>query len=193
MKSKVVSPTALSTVPYRRRAVDCRYGLCQAGARESFRSGYGRLQSAFEEQERGQNRRASAGYHHGNPTCMWYRCDSLPSPDPGGTLAIDLKDDDDFSCCCYGEQICRLGGSRPCVFATVGVRHRRQVGQVQGSSSRTHSNKRMPTMLEGMVVFVAVEAKPWFSRRTSARGERRSRQRGGSSVLNEALTAKPSS
>ena len=27
----------LSTVPYRRRAVDCRYGMCQAGAREHFR------------------------------------------------------------------------------------------------------------------------------------------------------------
>ena len=65
---------------------------------------------------------------------MWYHCDSLPGPDPGGTLAIDLKDGDDISCC-SGDKIYRLGGSRPCVFVNVGVRHRRQVGQVQGSSS----------------------------------------------------------
>ena len=99
--------------------------MCQAGARECFRPGYGPLKSAFEEQEQGQRRRASAGYRHGDPTCMWYRCDSLPSPDPGGTLAIDLKHGDDLSCGRSGEKICRLGGSRPCVFVTVGVRHRR--------------------------------------------------------------------
>ena len=50
---------------------------------------------------------------------------------------IDQKDGDDFSCGCSGEKICRLGGSRPCVFVNVGVRHRRQVGQVQGSSSHS--------------------------------------------------------
>ena len=91
---------------------------------------------------------------------MCYRCDSLRGPDPGGILAIDLKDGDDFSCGCSGEKICRLGGSRPCVLANVDMRHRRQLGQVQGSTKATRSNKRMPTMLEGVVVFVAVEAKP---------------------------------
>ena len=47
-------------------------------------------------------------------------------------------------------------------------------------------------MLEGVVVFVAVEANNPFSRRASARveGESRPIQRGGSSVLNDALTAK---
>ena len=44
----------LSTVPYRRRAVDCRYGMRQACAREYFLPGYERLQSAFKEQERGR-------------------------------------------------------------------------------------------------------------------------------------------
>ena len=112
-------------VPYRRRTVNRRYGMCRAGARECFRPGYGRLQSTFEEQERGQKRRASAGYHDGDPTCMCYRCVSLPGPDPGGTLAIDLKYGDDFSCGCSGEKVSRLGGSRPCVLANVGVRHRR--------------------------------------------------------------------
>ena len=110
-------------------------GMCQVGARVYFLPGCGRLQSAFEEQEWGQKRRASARYHHGDPTCMWYRCDSLPGPDPGGTLAIDLKDGDDFSC--SGDKIYRLGSGRPCVFANAGVRHRRQVGQVQGSSSHS--------------------------------------------------------
>ena len=104
-KTKRGVPDSVATVPYRRRAVDCRYRMCQAGAREFFRPGYGRLQSAFEEQERGQKGRARAGYHHGDPTCMCYRCDSLPGPDPGGTLAIDLNDGDDFSCGCSGETI----------------------------------------------------------------------------------------
>ena len=52
-------------------------------------------------------------------------------------LALILKDGDDFSCGCSGEKICRLGGSRPCVFVNVGVRHRRQVGLVQGSGSHS--------------------------------------------------------
>ena len=68
---------------------------------------------------------------------MWYRCDSLPGPDPGGTLAIDLKAGDDYFCGYSGEKVCRLGGSRPCVYVNVGARHRRQVGQVQGSSSHS--------------------------------------------------------
>ena len=42
-----------------------------------------------------------------------------------------------FFCGCSGETICRLGGSRACVLANVDVRHRRQVGQDQGSSSRS--------------------------------------------------------
>ena len=67
-----------------------------------------------------------------------YRCDSLSGPDPGGTLAIDLNDRDVFSCGCSGEKIRRLDGSRLCVFANVGMCHRRQVGQVQGSNSRSH-------------------------------------------------------
>ena len=37
LKPKGVPPTVLSTVPYRRRAVDWPYGMCQAGAREYFR------------------------------------------------------------------------------------------------------------------------------------------------------------
>ena len=67
--------------------------------------------------------RASAGYRHGDPTCTWYRCDSLPGPDAGGTLAIDLNDGDDFSCGCSGGNIGRLGGSI-CMFVNVVVRHR---------------------------------------------------------------------
>ena len=51
-------------------------------------------------------------------------------------LALILNGDD-FSCGCSGEKICRLRGSRPCMFVNVGVRHRRQVGQVQGSSSHS--------------------------------------------------------
>ena len=65
-----------STVLYRRRAVDCRCGMCQAGARENILPGYGRLQRAFEEQERRQKRRVSAGYRYGDPTCMRYRFDT---------------------------------------------------------------------------------------------------------------------
>ena len=92
-------PAVLLTVPDRLRAVDCRYGMCHAGAREYLRPGCGRPQSAFEEQERGQKRRVNAGYQYRDPTCMCCRCDSLPGPDPGGYLAIDLKGGDDFYFC----------------------------------------------------------------------------------------------
>ena len=92
-------------MPHRRRAATCQYGMYQAGARAGFRPGCGRLQNASQEQERGQKRRARTGYHHGDPKCMCYRCDSLPGPDPGDTLAIDLEDGDDFSCGCSGERI----------------------------------------------------------------------------------------
>ena len=90
---------------------------------------------------------------------MCYRCDSKPGPGPGGTLAIDLKDIDDFSCGCSGEKVCHLGGIRKCALANVSLRRRRQVGQFQGSNSHTHNNEKMPTMLEGVVAFVVVEAK----------------------------------
>ena len=33
----------------------------------------------------------------------------LHGPDPGGTLAMDLKGGGDFSCGCSGENICHLG------------------------------------------------------------------------------------
>ena len=49
LKPRDVPSPVFLTVPYRRRAVDYRYGMCQAGAREYFRLGYGRPQSAFEE------------------------------------------------------------------------------------------------------------------------------------------------
>ena len=177
----------LSTVPYRRRAVDCRYGMCQAGAREYFRPGCGRVQSAFQE-ERGQKRRASAGYHHRDPTCMWYRCDSLPGPDPGGTLAIDLKDGDDFSC--SGDKIYRLGGSRPCVFVNVGCVIVAKVAKFRVEAQPLAVMKGCLQCLKEWLSSWQLRQSPRFSRRTSARGERRPLQRGGPSVLNEALTAK---
>ena len=159
----------LSTVPYRRRAVDCRYGMCQVDARVYSRPGFGWLQSAFEEQKRGQKKRASAGHHHGQPKCMWYRCDSLPCPDPGGTLAIDLKDGVDFSCWCSGEKIYRLGvADQACLSTSVCVIVAKLAKfRVQAA---TCINERMPAMLEGMVVFVVVKAKPpVFSEGISAR------------------------
>ena len=166
LKPQEVAPTVLSTVLYR---FDYRYGMSQAGAREYFCPCYGRLQSAFGDQEGGQKRRASAGGHHGDPTCMLYRCDSLPVPDPGSTLATDLKDIDVFSCGCSGEKICRLCGSRPCVFVNVGVRHRCQQAKFRIQAA-TFRGERMPTLLKGKVVFVAVEAKlPGFSEAISAR------------------------
>ena len=135
-KPRGVSPTVLSTdrpgVPYRRRAVNCRYGMCQAGARSDFRPGYERLQSAFQEQERGQKRRARMGYHHGDPTRMCCGPDSLSGHGPGRTLAISLNDGGDFSCGCFGDKICCFSGRRSCVLANVGMRHSRQV---QGSNS----------------------------------------------------------
>ena len=140
--TKRMSPTLPSTdrpgVPYRRRAVNFRYGNCQAGTRQDVRPGYERPQRVFQEQERDQKRRARVGYHHGVPRCMCYRCHSLPGPEPGSTLAIDLNDGDDFCCGCSGEKRFRLRDSRSCVLDNVSMRHRHKVGQVQGSNGRSH-------------------------------------------------------
>ena len=136
-------PTVLSAdgsgVPYRRRAVICRCRKYLAGARSGFRSGCGQPVGAFREQPREQKRPARVGHHHGGQTCMGYRgdrCDCLPGPCPGGTLAIDLNDCDDFSRCVH-ERICRRGDSLSYVLATVCKRHLHQVGRVQGSNSRS--------------------------------------------------------
>ena len=84
---------------------------------------------AFQEQERGQNSRAKVGYRHGNPTCTCYRRDCCPGPDPGGTHAIDLNEDDNSFCRTgLGDTISRRGGSWSWVFVNVVTRHRRQVG-----------------------------------------------------------------
>ena len=102
-----------SAVPHRSRTVICRCGKYQAGARSGFRSGCGQPLGAFREQPREQKRRARVGHHHGGQTCMGYRgyrCDCLPGPGPGGTLAFDLNDCDDFFCC-VREKTCRSGGS----------------------------------------------------------------------------------
>ena len=40
-----------------------------------------------------------------------YRCDCLPGPGPGGTLAIDLNDSDDVSYGCEREKTCRRDDS----------------------------------------------------------------------------------
>ena len=139
-----MSPTVPSVdrpgVPYRRRAVNCRYGMCQASHIRISARVMGR--SKAHSRSRRGSRRGGRGRNttmRGGPTCICYCRDTLPDPDPpGDTLAIDLNDGDDFSSGCSGEKICRLGGSRSCVLANVGMRHRRRVGQVQGSSSRSH-------------------------------------------------------
>ena len=103
-----------SGVTHRRRTVICRCQKYQAGPRSGFRSGCGQPLDAFREQPREQKRRERVRHHHGGQTCMGYRgyrCDCLPGPGPGGTLAIDLNDCDDFPCGCVREKTCRRGGS----------------------------------------------------------------------------------
>ena len=98
----------------RHRTVTCRRGTCKAGARSGFRSGCGQPLGAFREEPREQKRRARVGRHHGGQTCMGYRgyrCDCLPGPGPGGTLAIDLNDSDDVSYGCEREKTCRRDDS----------------------------------------------------------------------------------
>ena len=182
------TPTVLPTVPYRRRAVDCRYGMCHVGARACFRPGCGRLKIVFEEQERGQKRRASAGHHHRGPTCMWYR-DSLPGHDPGGILAIDLKDIDDFSCS-SDKIIVSAVIDHACLSTLVCV----IVAKLAKLSVQADTciNKGCQLCLNEWLSSWQLRQSPWFSWRASARGERRPLQRGGSFVLYEAITAKPS-
>ena len=70
-------PTDRSGVPYRRRAVNCQFGMYQAVARLSFRLGCGKHQIAIQEQEQAQKRRAGARYHQGSPTFICCFCDGL--------------------------------------------------------------------------------------------------------------------
>ena len=56
--------------PCRRRPVICRCERYLAGARSGCRSGCGRLQDAFQEQERRPKRRARAGHVLGGQTCI---------------------------------------------------------------------------------------------------------------------------
>ena len=99
---------------------------------------------------------------------MWYRCDSLPGPDPGGTLAIDRKDGDLFSC--SGEKRYRLSGRADHAYLSTSVcviLAKLSKFRVQAA---TRSDEKMPTMLERMVFFVTVGAKrPVFSEGISAR------------------------
>ena len=104
---------------------------------------------------------------------MWYRCDSLlPGPDPGGTLAIDLKDGDFFFSFLVVVRARRFVVStvagHACLSTTVCVIVAKLAKfRVQAA---TRSNERMPTMLKGMVVFAIVGAKPpVFSEGISAR------------------------
>ena len=118
-----------------------------------------------------------------------YRCDSLSGPDPGGTLAIDLNflvvvRARRFAVSTVADYACLP--TSVCVIVAKSAKFRVQTA--------ARINERISTILEGVVVLVAVEAKPPVFRRVSARveGERRPLQRGGSSVSNEALTAKTS-
>ena len=86
---------------------------------------------------RRRGRRARDILVNGDPTCMRYCCGSLHCRDAGGTRAVDLNDDEDASSACSSGKICPLGCSRSYVLAKVGMRHRRQVGQVQVSTSRS--------------------------------------------------------
>ena len=126
---------------------------------------------AFQEQERGQKRRARAEYLHGNPTCMCCHRDSLPGPEPGGTFALGLNDGDDFSYGCSGENIFAVSAveNHACLPTSACV----IVAKLANCRVQTPAgiNERISTMLERVVVFVAVGAKPLvFSEEISASG-----------------------
>ena len=185
-----VSTPVLLTVPYPRRAVDYRYGMRGGGAREYFCPGYGRLRSEFEEQDRGQERRVSEGYHHGDPTCMWYRCDSLPRPEPG-TVAIDLQMATIF-----------LVVVRAKRFAVSAIADLRACQRRCASSSQSWPSsgfKQPLAEMKGCLQCSREWMSSWrlrqnsvVSRKASARGERRPLQRRRSFFFNEALTTNTS-
>ena len=99
---------------------------------------------------------------------MWYRCNSLPGPDPGGTLAIDLKNGDDYSCCSGIRFVVSAVDDHACLSTSACVIVAKLAKfRVQAA---TCSDQRMPILLEGMDILVTVEAKPPdFSGNISAR------------------------
>ena len=110
------------------------------------------------------------GYHHGYPMCMCYRCDSLASPDPGGTLVIDPDGGDRFfvvfparrfAVSAVAEYACLP--TLVCVIVAKLAKFRPQ--------TVVRINESIPTMLEAVVVSVAVEAeRPVFSEGISTTG-----------------------
>ena len=190
-----VPPTVLpadgSGVPYSRRAVNCRCARYLAGARSGFRSGCGQPLCALREQPWEEKRGARVGHHHGGQTCTGYRgyrCDCQPGLGPGGTLAIDLETI--FLVVLAGRVAVAAIASHTCVPPSVSIIITKLAEFRVQTAARV--NKWVPTVSEGVCVFVAVETKsPVFSEgSTRAEGERRPLERGGSSVLNEALTRK---
>ena len=104
-----------------------------------------------------------------------------------------MNDGDEFSCACSGENIRRRGGSWSCMLANVGTRHRFQVGPGSGFEQPLALMNECLLRFKERLSSWKLRQIPRFSRRTErAEGERRPFQRDGSSVLNEARTAKTS-
>ena len=79
------------------------------------------------------------GQHHVSQACVCfcsYRCGCLSVHGPVGALVVGLNDFGFFFCTFASEKTVRRGGSYPYVLSTVGKRHHRQFGQVQGLDSR---------------------------------------------------------
>ena len=135
VKQTEVSLTLLPA--YCRRPVNFRCGRYRVDACSGFRSGCGQPLTAFRERLRELKRPTRVGRHHGSQTCIGYRgyrCDCLPVLGPGGTLACELNECDDFYL--GASESCR-GGSWSYVLAISCMRHRCQVVRVQGSNSHS--------------------------------------------------------
>ena len=119
---------------------------------------------------------------------MWYRCDSLPGPDPGGTFAMGLKDISDFSYC-SGVKIYHLGGSRPKVLSTSVCVIVAKLDKFRVLAA-TRSDERMPTTLEGMTCLRGSRGKcPRFLGGHPRKGKGGHSKWERSSVLYDAITA----
>ena len=164
-----------SGVPHHRRIVIFRCGKYQAGARSGFRSGCGHPLGAFRKQLREQKRRARVGHHHGRQTCMGYRgyqCDRLPGLGPGGTLAVDLNDGDDFFVVMRARRLAvAAAASHTCLPPSVSVIVNKLTGFRVQTAARV--NKWMPTVSEIVGVFMSVKVmSPVFSKGSGAGGGR---------------------
>ena len=155
----------LPTLPYSRRAVDCRYGMCQAGTREYFRPGCKRPYGAFEKEERGRRARdTTIGIRRVRGIVLTvYLALILVAPSELTlkirTVILVVRA---ITCIVHAVADRACSSMSLCVIVV-------RLGKVRVKTA-TRSNERIPTMIRDCFFSWQLRQSALFSHRASARG-----------------------